>query len=104
MDTLSLSDFVGCYGRYFDKVGILAEHVARAQENGFRVHEAANGGTWVVAPDGTTARVVCGDFVETVDSEGFRGYGRCGRNVAYDRGACEAHADERDDYLASTRD
>ena len=103
MDTLSLVDLVGRYGRYFDKVGILVDHVARAEANGFRVHEALNGGTWVVAPDGTTARVLCGHLVETVDSEGYRGDGRCGQNVAYDRGACFTHADERDDYLADYR-
>jgi hypothetical protein len=39
-----------------------------------------------------------------VDSEGYRGDGRCGQNVAYDRGACFTHADERDDYFARPRD
>lgn len=100
MDTLYRIS--GLYGRHSDRTGVLVDalpQVAAAPD--LRVVRTAHR-EYVVDHKGHALPVVCGDIVETVDSEGFRGDGRCGIQVAKGRGACDFHADEREAWFGLT--
>jgi len=95
MARTALEEVTGLYGRYSDREGVLIDRTDRLAPT-LRGPAAANGAAWVVeAPTGATARVLCGEIVETIDIEGFRGDGRCGLPVTWAEGACPAHAAER---------
>jgi hypothetical protein len=91
----------GVYGRGDNSQGVLIDNLPRAIDAGCAV-VTRDGVTFVIDPDGTREPVLCGDIIGLRDADGFPTTGRCGIPVVADRGACEAHAEERDAYLLST--
>lgn len=96
----SVQDLVSGYGQDW-RPGILIDHIDLVAPLGGRVHRTASGSTWVTYGKAAAVRVVCGDLIHIWTEDG-RMDGRCGLPVVGDRGACAAHADERDAFLASS--
>lgn len=94
----SAYDLTGCYGQDW-KQGLLVDHVMEAEHNGFRVVTLTRTRR-LVCEDGKTFPVVCGDLIAVRTEDGMID-GRCGL-VANLEGACDAHAEERAAFLAST--
>jgi hypothetical protein len=100
MDTLDR--ITGTYGRHTDLVGILVDQVPQVAAAPDTRIVRTERRMYAVARSGRSVPIVCGDIVETIDAEGFRGDGRCGLPVERDRGACSRHAEETSAYAALT--
>ena len=83
------------------RIGLLVDHLAEAEASGVTIRRTAGGGLWAYAPGRSAVRVVCGDLVWIWTEDG-RMDGRCGQPALADLGACEAHAADREAYLAQT--
>lgn len=91
-----LDQFIGSYGQGW-KVGLISEHVPAFLAAGGTVRQASRGGHWAVV-DGRAYRVLCSELVQ-VETEDGPISGRCGQ-VALVEGSCEAHAEEREQWMA----
>jgi hypothetical protein len=95
----TIDDFSGCYGQDW-ATGILVDVLDRALAAGLVARTMpASGRVYLTgARGGRCLPVVCGDIIEIWTEDG-RMDGRCGLPIVADRGACAAHADERDAWL-----
>ena len=89
--------FIGAYGPAW-LTGVLIDHADAFVAQGGRIRTGRHA-FWAVLPNGQACPVVCGDFVQ-IDTEDGPISGRCGCNVVPDLGACERHAEERQEWLA----
>lgn len=89
--------FVGAYGPSY-REGVLIDNLEAFVTAGGSVRVGKHG-TWASLPGAAAIPVVCGDIVR-IDTEDGPSDGRCGRNLDGERGACPAHADERDTWMA----
>lgn len=96
-------DVTGGYGPDWRR-GVLVDDLARATALGLAVRTLTRT-QWVVSDDpaenGLACPVVCGHLVWVYTEDG-RMDGRCGVPAVPGRGACDGHADERDEYQAMT--
>lgn len=81
---------VGSYGPGY-RHGVITDHVGRAQQEGWTVHVAASGRTYISDPKGAAYPVLCGEIVH-INTEDGPTDGRCGSYVYHDGIACPSHA------------
>lgn len=89
--------YVGAYGQSY-RSGVLIDHQVAFTEAGGTIRVGKHS-TWAIIPKMAAIPVVCGHLV-WIDTEDGPIDGRCGANVVGDRGACEGHADERDEWMS----
>ena len=89
--------FIGSYGPTY-RSSLVIDHTNLFEAAGGTIHVGLHA-TWAMVPGWQAFPVVCGEIV-WIDTEDGRTDGRCGINVDGDKGACAAHAEERDAFMA----
>lgn len=85
-----LNDRVGAYGYDYGQVGIISEHLHLVD---IEIKVPRHGRPLAVAPDGTTAKILCSEVI-SVPTEDGPVSGRCGERVETKDGyACPGHTE-----------
>lgn len=98
-DATSAYDLTAGYGRNW-RQALLSDHVGIAEELGYRV-VTLSASRRLVCEDGYTFPVVCSEFIEVRDEDGYPVSGRCGIVAGLD-GFCDGHREEHAGWVAQT--